>query len=155
MNKLEKRNFFFRLYLLRILPLGFFTGLRVIKLDEEICVVRVPYKWLNRNPFKSTYFAVLGIGAEISTGLPAFKYTWKSAPAVSMLVTGVKAEFSKKATGWSTFTFRGQQAMKQAIEKAIETGEGVTFDALSVGTNKDGKEVARFTLTWSFRVKPV
>lgn len=155
MNKLEKRNFFFRLFLLRILPMAFFAGLRVSRINEEECVIAVPYKWLNKNPFRSTYFAVLGMGAEMSTGLPAFQYTWKSKPAVSMLVTGVQGSFAKKATDTTYFTFSHSKQMKLAIEKAIETGEGVTFEAETTGRNLEGKEIARFVLTWSFRVKPL
>ena len=32
--------------------MGFISGMRIKALDENKCVVSVPYKWLNKNPFK-------------------------------------------------------------------------------------------------------
>jgi hypothetical protein len=109
-NKLARKNFLFRLLLLRVLPMGFLAGLKVSRLDEEACSITVPCKWLNKNPFRSTYFAVLSMAAEMSTGLPAYSYTWGSQPPVSMLITGVSARFSKKAGSMATFTFSNAAA---------------------------------------------
>lgn len=153
MNTFAGKGIFFRLFLLRILPMAFLAGLKVKQIDENKCIIAVPFKWLNKNPFRSTYFAVLGMAAEMSTGLPAFSYTYKSKPALSMLVTGMQANFGKKANGYTYFTFSQNRLMKEAIEKAILTGEGVAFEGLTIGTNDAGNEVARFTITWSFRVK--
>jgi len=154
-HRLASNVWLFRILLLRILPLGFFTGLKVVKIDDRVCSVSVPFKWLNKNPFRSVYFAVLSMAAEMSTGLPAFSYTWKSVPAISMLVTGMKATFTKKAAGTVIFTFSGCKEMQQAIQKAVDTGESVTLECESIGATREGTEICRFYLTWSFRVKPV
>ena len=58
----------FRMFLFWKLPAAFFSGVRIKEIDEERCVVTVPYKWLTQNPFRSTYFASLGMAAEMSTG---------------------------------------------------------------------------------------
>ena len=50
-----KNSFKFRLLLFKILPMGFLSGMRIKELNEEKCVVTVPYKWINKNPFKSTF----------------------------------------------------------------------------------------------------
>src|ERR687898_257461 len=93
----------FRLFLLSKLPSAFFAGVRVLKADEEKCSVKVPYKWFSQNPFRSTYFACLSMAAEMSTGVLAMAHTYKSNPAVSMLVVGLEANYFKKATGLTTF----------------------------------------------------
>src|SRR4051812_43605267 len=51
------------------LPSAWVCGVRVRELDEQHCVVSVPYKWLSQNPFKSIYFACQAMAAEMSTGL--------------------------------------------------------------------------------------
>lgn len=51
----------FNLFLLAKLPAAYFSGVRVLSLDEEECKVKVPYKWFSQNPFKSTYFACLSM----------------------------------------------------------------------------------------------
>ena len=58
-----KNPVLFRLYLFYKLPAAFFSGVRVREIDEQHCVVTVPYKWFSQNPFRSTYFACLAMAA--------------------------------------------------------------------------------------------
>jgi len=143
----------FRLFLLAKLPSAFFSGVRVKQVDEDQCVVTVPYKWFSQNPFKSTYFACLAMAAEMTTGILAMAHVYQRNPAVSMLVLNVQASFGKKAVGITTFTCNQGALIKQMIAEAIATGEGRTVTARSVGVNKEGEMVAEFDITWSFKVK--
>ena len=66
-NKFVKRvksRFLFKLFTIAKLPLAFISGLKVLDLDENQCSTSVGYKYLNKNPFQSTYFAVLNMAAE-------------------------------------------------------------------------------------------
>jgi len=143
----------FRLFLLSKLPSAFFCGVRVRYADEKKCVVTVPYKWLSQNPFKSTYFACLGMAAEMSTGVLAMAHIYKRRPAVSMLVLKVEGSFLKKAVGRTTFTCEEGLILEQAIEDAISGDEGKTITARSYGRNAEGEVVAEFSITWGFKAK--
>lgn len=143
----------FRLFLLTRLPSTFFSGLRIPEVDETHCVVSIPYKWFTRNPFRSTYFACLGMAAEMSTGALAMAHVYKRKPAVSMLVVGMESKFSKKAVGVTRFTCVDGVAMREIIQLAVDSGEPWTFRARSVGVNEAGEEVAEFFITWSFKAK--
>ena len=151
--KLIKHPVKFRVFLLMKLPSAFFCGVRVQHISKEKAAVTVPYKWLSQNPFKSTYFACLAMAAEMSTGLLAMANTYKSNPAVSMLVTGLQAIYHKKATGITTFTCEDGNAISNTVADAIQSGEGKTFKAKSVGRNKEGEVVAEFFIEWSFKAK--
>ena len=59
------------LWMWKTLPLAAFAGLRVVRLDEAACAVRLPGGWRTQNPFRSTYFAAQAMAAEMSTGAPA------------------------------------------------------------------------------------
>lgn len=142
----------FRLFLLLKLPAAFFSGVRIREIDEHRCVVTVPYKWLTRNPFGSTYFASLSMAAEMSTGALAMAHLYKRKPAVSMLVVKVDSQYTKKATGRSRFTCNDGAALRAAIEKSVSSGESQSFTARSTGVNKEGETVAEFFITWSFKV---
>ena len=50
------------------LPSAFFTGVRVKKISKTSCTTCVKLKWINQNPFKSMFWAVQGMAAELSTG---------------------------------------------------------------------------------------
>ena len=151
--QLMKHPLKFRLFLLMKLPSAFFAGVRVRDIDENQCIVTVPYKWFSQNPFKSTYFACLSMAAEMSTGALAMAHLYKRNPAVSMLVVKVESEYFKKATGRTTFSCEDGETMLHAIEESTATGEGRIVRARSIGKNTDGEVVAEFNITWSFKAK--
>ncbi len=143
----------FRIFLLSKLPAAFYSGVRVRSIDENECIVTVPYKWFTRNPFKSTYFACLSMAGEMSTGTLGIMNVYKRKPAVSMLVTKVEGEFHKKSTGMATFTCTEGLAISNCVEAAVSTGEAQSLRVLSVGTNGNGETIATFYITWSFKQK--
>lgn len=143
----------FRLYLLGSIPSAFFSGVRIEEADETHCVVRIPYKWFSKNPFRSTYFACLSMAAEMSTGILAMAHIYKRQPPVSMLVTGLEARFIKKATGVTRFQCTDGLSIKTTIDKAVAGGDGQTIKVRSIGTDSTGEEIAEFFITWSFKVK--
>src|SRR3954462_11364506 len=87
----------FKMGLMKFLPMGVIAGLKITELDERQCKVTVPYKYINKNPFNTTYWAVLGMAAEMASGALVQMYTHKSEPSVSMFVTGCDAKFIKRA----------------------------------------------------------
>ncbi|MFT3980276.1 MAG: DUF4442 domain-containing protein [Ferruginibacter sp.] len=143
----------FRLFLLTKLPSAYFSGVRVKDANEERAVVTVPYKWFSTNPFKSTYFACLSMAAEMSTGVLALANIYGRKPSVSMLVLKIEGNFYKKATGISTFTCSDGKAVQQAVQQAINTGEGTQVTMNAMGTNEKGEIIAEFNITWSFKAK--
>ena len=133
------------------LPLAAFAGLRVRRLDETGSEVSLPAGWKTQNPFGSTYFAAQAMAAEMSTGAPMLWFIEQSGVKMSSLVTNISAKFTKKAVSEARFVFKDGPAMRAAIDDAIRTGEARTFTARSVGTQRDGSEVAEFEVTWSFK----
>ena len=145
----------FRMFLFWKLPAAFFSGIRINKIDEERCVVTVPYKWLTQNPFHSTYFASLAMAAELSTGALAMMHVYKRTPKVSMLITNMQATYFKKATEKIFFVCEAGKQIYDIIEDSIASHESKSITVKSVGTDKDGEVIAEFLFTWSFKVKAI
>ena len=143
----------FRMFLLSKLPSAYFSGVRVKSLDENKCEVTVPFKWFSQNPFRSTYFACLSMAAEMSTGALALGHLYKRKPQVSMLVVKTEGEYFKKAVDKTTFVCQDGSQIKKMIEEAVESGDGRTIRAKTIGKNKAGELVAEFFITWSFKSK--
>ena len=143
----------FRMFLLSKLPSAYFSGVRVKSLDENKCEVSVPFKWFSQNPFRSTYFACLSMAAEMSTGALALGHLFKRKPAVSMLAVKTEGEYFKKAVDKTTFVCEDGLQIKKMIEEAVESGDGRTIRAKTIGKNKAGEVVAEFFITWSFKAK--
>ncbi|PIE99591.1 MAG: thioesterase [Polaribacter sp.] len=135
------------------LPSAYLAGVRVKSITDENSVVTVKHRWLNQNPFKSMFWAVQGMAAELSSGILVMKTIKNSNKRVSMLVVDMNATFSKKAVGRIYFECNEGEKIKNEIQKAIETGEGRTFVVTSKGINQQGVEVSKFQFTWSVKVK--
>lgn len=135
------------------LPSAYLCGVRAKELDDEKCVITVKHKWINQNPFKSMFWAVQGMAAELSSGALMIKKIQESGKKISMLVTNNNANFTKKATGKITFTCNDGVLIDNTIAKAIKTGEGQTVWVKSVGVNQEGIVVSTFNFEWSVKVK--
>ncbi len=133
------------------LPAAFWTGVRLKELSSQQAVASVKYKWINTNPFKSMYFAVQSMAAELSTGAIVAKQTMENKHDFAMLVVDHKGSFSKKAVGRINFTCTSGNLVKQAIEQSIETNEPQKITMISIGKDKSGDEVSRYEFTWSIK----
>ena len=143
----------FRYFLFTKLPAAFFAGLRIQHFDATTCVVRIRYSWFSMNPFKSIYFAVEAMAAEMCSGMLAFGQVYQRTPKVSMLVVKMEVTFVKKATGVILFTCEDGQMIQNAINDAIASREGKTIVCKSVGKNSANEVVAEFKIIWSFKSK--
>ncbi|WP_127845698.1 DUF4442 domain-containing protein [Psychroflexus aestuariivivens] len=149
--KLTARNI--NLFLLTKLPSAWFCGVRLTKIDNQICQTRVKHRWINQNPFKSMYFAVQAMAAELSTGAIVMREIQNSNTKISMLVAEQKSEFHKKATGKITFSCQDVKLVKEQIEKAISTKQGQRFWLTSIAKNEDGITVSEFKFLWTVKCK--
>ena len=143
----------FRFFLFIKLPAAFLAGVRLKFVSPDRAEAAVRFQYWTKNPFRSTYFACLGMAAEMSTGILAMAHLYKRKPAISMLVTRIESDFYKKAVGITTFTCDQGHALRQAIDKTAATGEAVELVVTSIGRNEEGLEIARFQITWSFKRK--
>lgn len=136
------------------LPSVFWLGIRVKSVDDTSCTVSVKHRWINQNPFKSMFWAVQGMAAELSTGALVMSYIKNSGQNISMLVANNKASFLKKATGRITFKCIDGLKVKEVIEQTLATGEGQTCWMKAEGVNKEGIVVSIFEFEWTVKVKP-
>lgn len=135
------------------LPSVFWTGIRVTKIDLDSCEVSVKQRWINQNPFKSMFWAVQGMAAELSTGALVMNKIHQSGKDISMLVLKNDATFSKKAKGLISFSCNQGHEIDATIAKAIKTGEGQTIWLNSKGINSQNIEVSNFNFQWTLKVK--
>ncbi len=141
-----------KLFFLKNLPSALWWGLRVLSCSPYRTEIRLPYSWRSQNPFKSIYFAAQIGAAELSTGLMA-TIAIRGRGRISMLVTDIQAQFMKKASTDTIFTCNEGIKILEAVQRAIDTGEGVKVTVTSVGRQKSGEQVSEVQITWSFKVK--
>lgn len=140
-------------FLLYKLPSAYFSGVRVVEMNDHKAIARVKHQWINQNPFNSLYWATQGMASELVTGVLLMVHIANSKKKLSMLVTAQNGEFYKKATGRISFVCEEGEKIKAVIDRAIETGEGQTLLLSACGTNEQNEKVSQFTYTWSIKLK--
>ena len=135
------------------LPAAWISGVRVSKVTDKFCEVKVRHRWINQNPFKSMYWAVQGMAAELTTGIFLIERIRSNKTPISMLVLNNKANFKKKARG--VITFRCDDGLKanKAIDKAIQTRESSLISMRLVGRVYSGDIVSEFIFEWTIKAK--
>ncbi|PKA83840.1 uncharacterized protein DUF4442 [Ulvibacter sp. MAR_2010_11] len=135
------------------LPSAFFCGVRLKSISETSCTTTVKHRWINQNPFKSIFWAVQGMAAELSTGALVMSYIKECNKPISMLVANNKATFNKKAKGRITFECTDGILIKEAINATIASGEGQTCWMKSVGKDAAGDIVSGFEFEWTVKIR--
>ena len=140
-------------YLFFKLPAAWWCGIRLTELTDLYAVSTVRHRWFNQNPFKSMFWAVQGMAAELTTGALVSKEIRKSGKGVSMLVLNNKGHFSKKARGRITFRCDEGALLTETLRRVFETGEGHTLWMTSVGRDTTGDVVSEFQFEWTLKAR--
>ena len=148
-----KSPFQYNLYNFFKLPSVWWCGIRVKSVNEESCLVSVKHRWINQNPFKSMFWAVQGMAAELSTGLLLMNEIARTKKSFSMLVLNNKANFSKKATGRISFNCNQGRQIKDCLNKAISLGTPQTIWLNSSGLDSKGDIVSKFSFEWTLKLR--
>ncbi|MBL6611583.1 MAG: DUF4442 domain-containing protein [Flavobacteriaceae bacterium] len=143
----------FNSFLFLKLPSAFLCGVRLKSLNKMRAVVTVTLNFLNKNPFKSMFWAVQGMAAELATGVIILSEVKKSPVPVSFLVTRNEAEFLKKAKGKITFTCTDVELVKNQFATLLQSETGTRFWMQSEGVDQQGDVVSRFRFEWSIKAK--
>jgi len=141
------------LFLLTKLPSAWLCGVRLKHIDDTSCVTTATHKWINQNPFRSMYFAVQAMAAELSTGAIVMKAINESNLKISMLVAENTSAFHKKATGRIKFTCLDGELVKTSVKKCATEPEGQKFWMTSIARNENGDMVSEFKFLWTLRKK--
>ena len=142
-----------RYFTLLKLPLVYFSGIRITNINADGVEASVKLKWINQNPFRSMFWAVQGMAAELTSGVLLMREIEAQKEPVSMLLIETKASFSKKAKGKIRFSCDEGKGAKDLVDQAISSGDGQRRWFTSIGIDENGDEVSRFQFHWSVKSK--
>ena len=130
------------------LPAAWLTGVRILSISDTKCEVKVRFKWINQNPYRSMFWAVQGMAAELTTGMLLTKSIQESNTNISMLLVGNKSNFYKKAIGKIKFICDQGETAKELINL---TKKNITHKAWlkAKGFDETGDIVSEFDFEWS------
>lgn len=135
------------------LPSAYITGVRVKSIVKTSCITTLKHRWINKNPFRSVFWAVQGMAAELSTGALVMSAIQESGENISMLMASNKATFSKKATGRIYFECKDGLLIQEAVQKAVASNVGQTCWMKSEGRDASGDLVSVFEFEWTLKLR--
>ena len=141
----------FKIFTLFNLPMALISGLKIERITGTKCETSVGYKFLNKNPFNSVYFAVLGMAAELSTAALALSSVQTMDSNIAFIITGMEGEFLKKAKGKIKFKCLEGEKIFKAVGKAVQSSDPVVEIVQTIGYNDADDIVAIFNFKWSFK----
>ncbi|MBL6607681.1 MAG: DUF4442 domain-containing protein [Bacteroidetes bacterium] len=143
-------------FMLLKLPAAFICGVRLKAIDQHKACVSVRHRWINQNPFRSMFWAVQGMAAELACGMLVMQAVRQQNHSISMLLVGTRATFIKKARGRIEFVCQDGLAAQGGVEDCLVNTDGVQFDLFVTGRDAQGEIVSEFVFNWSVkaRMKP-
>ena len=130
------------------LPAAWLSGVRLSLINDSRCEVKVKFKWINQNPYRSMFWAVQGMAAELTTGMLLTNSIQNSKANISMLLVSNKSNFHKKAVGKITFICEEGENAKKLINSTIQNITSKAWFKVE-GFDETGDLVSEFDFEWS------
>jgi hypothetical protein len=135
------------------LPSAWWCGVRLSELTDQYAVTVVRYRWINQSPFRSMFWAVQGMAAELATGALVSREIRKSGRGISMLVLKNKAHFTKKARGRISFRCDDGARLGETLKKVLDSDKGETIWMRAIGRDETGDVVSEFHFEWTLKAR--
>lgn len=107
------------------IPMIGYLSPRVIKLNEEICILRIPLARRSRNHLGSMYFGALAVGADCACGLIAFDHIKRSRKPISFVFKNFRADFLRRPQESVDFVCRDGKKIEALVGRAVRSQERV------------------------------
>jgi hypothetical protein len=128
---------------------------RVVALDGERCIVRIPLRRWTKNHLGSMYFGALAIGADCAGGLLAVELIRRSGTPISLVFKSFQAEFLRRPESDVYFICEEGPRIRDLVERVRHSAErlGEVLDLQAAVRTPEGafEPVARFRLELSLK----
>lgn len=128
---------------------------KLIKLNDQEIVVKLPLNRRSKNHLNSMYFGALAVGADLAGGLHSFYHSNRAKIESSIVFKSFQAQFIKRPESDVYFVCEMGELVKSMINESQQSGERVNKPIkikayINYPDNKE--EVADFTLELSIKV---
>ena len=147
----------FRLWSLQNVFLLWLVRVKIVELNENRCVVRIPLNWITRRrDIHAMYLGTLCMGADVAAGLIAFNLVAQRKARVNFIFKDIRGSFLKRAESDVVFTNNDGPLIQDLVQRALESDErheATVHVTASVPAKLGDEPVATFELTLSVKKK--
>lgn len=155
-STLTKANFYLNVFAFTKVPLIWLCRPKILAIDDDQVVIRIPLRRRTKNHLSSMYFGVLAVGADVAGGFLAMSKAKDSNKSISLAFKSVEAQFLKRPEADVVFTCADGKLIDQVLEESSRTGERVNQSVRIVATcpSINGDEpMAEFKLMLSIKTR--
>lgn len=136
-------------------PLIGYLKPRLLTIDDQQVVIKLPLTRRSKNHLHSMYFGALAVGADLAGGLHGFYYADKSNANISLAFKSFQAQFLKRPESDVYFVCNQGEVVKAMIAESKQSGQRINKPlsiqaVINYGTAPE--EVANFILELSLKV---
>ena len=149
-----KQTIFLRTFTFFKIPLINWLKPVVLRMDDEMCQIKIPLNKRTHSHLGSMYFGALATGADLAGGLVALEEIQKSRKKISFVFKTCNGEFLKRATGDVIFTCKDVLYIRDLVRQAANSKDRIegSFDVIATVPEAFKDEpVATFRLTISMK----
>ncbi|KTD19129.1 aromatic compounds catabolism [Legionella lansingensis] len=128
---------------------------KLLKLDEQDIIIKLPLKRRSKNHLHSMYFGALAVGADLAGGLHGFYHAKQANLKVSIVFKSFQAQFLRRPESDVYFMCDQGMVVRAMIEEAKKTEQRINKPIeikAFVNYPKAPEEVANFILELSIKV---
>ena len=154
LSAIQQADLIIKAFGFRKIPLIYYSGVRVVDLNDERLEIMIPLNKRTQNHLNSMYFGALAIGADVAGGLLAFLHMQQSEQKMSVVFKDLHADFLKRAEGDVHFISIQNKEIKEMISRIGNSGEreNMEVDVVATVPSVSEEPVARFKLTLSAKM---
>jgi len=95
---------------------------KLIALDDQLIVIKLPLRRRSRNHLHSMYFGALAVGADLAGGLHGFYHAKKAGLKPSLVFKSFQAQFLKRPESDVYFVCDQGDVVKAMLNESCESG---------------------------------
>ncbi|MPW31874.1 DUF4442 domain-containing protein [Agarivorans sp. B2Z047] len=150
----RKANLMLSLFGMFKVPLIWYCRPKILEMDEQKVIVKIPLKRRTKNHLNSMYFGTLAVGADVAGGFLAIAKAEQYGKKVSLAFKAVEGQFLKRPEADVIFSCTDGKLIDQMLEQTMQSGErvnqAVTINVTCPSISGD-EVVAKFSLTLSLK----
>src|SRR3989338_10743411 len=141
-------------FLRKNVPMIDFSQLSIERLDNNQCIVKMPFISQNKNHVQSMYFGSMLIGTEAAAGILALFHLEQAKQGPVLVFKDISGDFLKRAEADTYFICKDSEIIMNAVKESVETKQRVNAKLHVIGVldvNNLDEKVSDFYLTISIK----
>ncbi|KFD40068.1 hypothetical protein AT05_01640 [Schleiferia thermophila str. Yellowstone] len=139
------------------IPMIGFCSPRLVELNAEQIVVKIPLSFFTKNHYGSMYFGAQAVGADLAAGFMGYVLCRERGLDSRLVFKDFSAEFLKRPESDVYFVCNQGLDISNQIDESLASGSRITRPVAVIAytsfSTPQQEEVSRFTLGLSLKVK--